>query len=351
MQPNEALKPKGVEMGIKPPLPHIPKQEGEKGAWADRLKTHVGDFARDIVTANKMATDKFDGDTALLRAAKGSVTALIGVGLERVINDVWEGGMSGKELLSRPYIKFSQKTIDSIRALEKSNPRLHLFATQAIKDVVTGITYNGLAFFSRPMLESLKAEHLIASLGINVGEAIGLTHGVESPAKKAAALDRKQYLETNLESNRRLMTELVENKLPKGTVTTPASEAFEQLGVAKQELSEWTLPEDTRLAWQMAIRKYLKYSNPASLFGISMIADGGATLVKNFLAVRKTRREKGGLPGQKVFMPKNDDWHKGGGYRKDDRRQEKRPYNKDKVYYGRGKATAAAEEEALEKLI
>jgi len=46
-----------------------PTVEKKKGTL-DKLKTSIGDTISDIMTANKMAADKFSGDTALMQMAR-----------------------------------------------------------------------------------------------------------------------------------------------------------------------------------------------------------------------------------------------------------------------------------------
>ena len=85
------------------PLPELSKSLPERSlvkekSVENKLGTAIGDLARDIGTANTMAKEKFDGDTALMHAARGGVTAMIGAGLKLAIDNVWNEAVSGRPL-------------------------------------------------------------------------------------------------------------------------------------------------------------------------------------------------------------------------------------------------------------
>lgn len=277
---------------------------------------------------------------------------MIGIGLERVIEDIWKDAMDGKPLLQRPWVPLSEKTRSMLHTLEKTNPRTYLFVTQVIKDIIGGTTYNGLAFFTRPMLESAKGEHMIASIGINAAEALG-TKGLESQVLHREAMDEFLKLEKDRTT---LQAEIAD--LAKQTTQEAKSRLqvdTEKLGELNTQIGAFVIPPEISIRWQRKLRKYLKYSNPATVLGISMIADAGVTVFEHLRQVQQVRKEKGGLPGKKVFMPKGDE-HRGYGDRKpfrERREYEKKPYNKNVQYYGRGQwnRNMKDEEEAIEKLI
>ncbi len=110
------------------------------------------------------------------------------------------------------------------------------------------------------------------------------------------------------------------------------------------------------------MKPYLKASNPVTMMGMEWMASGVGTLIGNIIAVRKARNERGGLSGKKVFMPREDKYHRDDYRRRDeyhkrddnrswqdrrpqqDRRQDDRQ-GKDRVYYGKGRSDAKKLEE------
>lgn len=345
MQPNENVKPHFVDVindpSLKPVEPVMGKKEkmpGKEKGWVEKLTTNVLDFGRDILTANQMAKDSFDGSSALMQAAKGATTTLIGVGLEKAMDEYFEAVMMGSEaVLNRTPVKFGNNFRKAIKSLEQTNSRIHHFIVQSAKDIVVGGAYNGLAFFSRPILESAKAEHLVGSLSMNATEAM-FTKGLDYPRQAAEVQAKRKALDERDSAQELKLRELKHND----SVDTPAKrlEAIQERLKVFQERKLITDPTDKPLEWQTSLRKFTAYSNPATLLGLDMLGSSMQTFTKNLKDVRKVRKEKGGLAGKKVDMSQKNDWRSYGDRKPWENKREygnKPPYNKDKVYYGRSR--------------
>jgi len=296
MHANETLKPHFTERINNPNLSTPEAGPKKEKTWVEKLTTSVLDLGRDIVSANQMAKEKFDGSSALMQAAKGTTTALIGVGLEKAMDEYFDGVMSGKEpILGRTNARFGENFQKVIKGLEKTNPRMHHFIVQSTKDLVVGGAYNGLAFFSRPILELARA------LGVNATEAM-FTKGLSYPREVAEVAKKRDALNTRDSTQVQRLRELQHNDSPE----TPAKrlEAIQERLRVFKERKLITDPTDTPLEWQTFIRKFTAYSNPATLLGLDMIGNSMQTFTKNLKDIRKVRKEKGGLAGKKVEMPK-----------------------------------------------
>lgn len=332
------------------------KHTGEKKetefepGWWKKLETATLDLGRDVLTANEMAKSKLDGDSALLRAAKGATTTLLGIGLEKALDDVFERGITGKDpIIYRPQIQFSPKIAENLKNLERTNPRIHHFVLQATKDTLTGMIYNGISFFSRPMFESVKGEHLVGSLAVNATEAM-FTKGLDYPMRSSDAKEARRSLDSQSDVQVQHLRELSQKI---GINIDEQRQVYikERLRLAteKKKIKD---PTNVPLEWQTWLRQYTAFSNPATLLGFDMIGTSMMTLQKNFSEVRKVRKEKG-IVGRKVEMPQPHYVHAKGGasrgepYRGNDGRWQK----KESVYYGKSnaKTTQQQETEALEK--
>lgn len=355
MHANETLKPHFTERINNPNLPTPEAGPKKEKTWVEKLTTSVLDLGRDIVSANQMAKEKFDGSSALMQAAKGTTTALIGVGLEKAMDEYFDGVMSGKEpILGRTNARFGENFQKVIKGLEKTNPRMHHFIVQSTKDLVVGGAYNGLAFFSRPILESARAEHLVGSLGVNATEAM-FTKGLSYPREVAEVAKKREALNTRDSTQVQRLRELQHNDSPE----TPAKrlEAIQERLRVFKERKLITDPTDTPLEWQTFVRKFTAYSNPATLLGLDMIGNSMKTFTKNLKDIRKVRKEKGGLAGKKVEMPKKGGWQdrgdRGGFQPRTGDRREQHSWQdkKDKVYYGQSNKVVSREEEDLAKAL
>lgn len=264
---------------------------GKETSWVDRLGTFVGDMIRDIGTADQMAKEKFEGDTALMHAARGGVTTLVGVGLEYIVDGVWKKGIKeGKMWFGRTPFEFDDELKNKLKALEANYPRWHYFIENASKDLMSGLANNAISYFSGHMLPQAEAKHLLISTVVNAVESAG-----------TAGLNYEQ----------------------------------------KPGLLDETVAVGT-LEWQTGLRKVAKFSNPATVLGADWILDGFRTLFGNIQKVRSVRKEKGGLPGKKVDMSKqNDRWQ-----RKDRSDQGWKGQDRgNKVYYGKSQWNSPKEEE------
>lgn len=339
----------------RPPMPkNSPQVETALSGWdaemakekvENKIGTKIADLVRDIATANQMAKDKFDGDTALMHTARGSVSALIGVGLESVMDSAWKTGIkNGQVWAGRIPLQIGEQTRAQLKELATKHVRWNYFVENTGKDLLTGFAYNAIAYFSGRMLPQAEAQHLLWSVGLNALEARG-TKGLDSYVNREATIDAQRDLEKEKILRE---TRLAETKAAVAAaqgrskelitrVQTDELAAQGNLDAVNNKIANLTIPEADVLKWQTTIRKYLKHSNPATILGVDWLLDGLVTLFKNVGKVRKVRKERGGLPGQKVEMPaSNDRWQN-----RDRREQGDKKQNK--VYYGRSQWNATKE--------
>lgn len=283
----------------------------------ERMSTTVLDVWRDIVTANEIAMDNFDGKSPLLVAAQGGTTTLVGIGLERVLDKTFTKGMEGGTLyFGKLQINIPDEIAKQIKDFENTNPRWHHFILQSTKDLLTGTIYNGLAFFSRPMFESAKGEHLVGSLAVNATEAM-FTKGLDYPFRQAEVDLSRESLNKQKDEQIRLLRDLSKSHTPESKLkrTAVIQEAL-KIGAQLKSLKD---PINKPWAWQTLVRQYTTFSNPATLLGLDMMGRSMIALKDNFVEVRKVRKEKG-IVGKKVEMRGKDGKWQG---------------NKDQVYYGK----------------
>ena len=286
-----------------------PQKTPEK-PWFSRLGTAIGDTIRDVSTASDMAKDHFDGDSALLRVARGGMTVAIGLGLEKAMDDTWKRAFAGKiKIFNRPELTIDPKAVKKLEGIGlnrgKAGSSFYYLVREGTKDLMVGLLYNGLAFFSRPMLPSVEGKHLVGSAVVNAVESL-------------------------LEYPKNIQSDIYDIKDLRGDATDVARRPDDL-----KRVEGWTA--------RNALLALLRGSNPATQLGLGMMKDGWDRFRENLRMVQQVRRERGGLPGKKVFMPKAErsqqPWK--------DRRYEK----KEKVYYGRGnwQQQQQEEREALEK--
>lgn len=357
-----------------------------------KMWTAAGDFVRDIDTANKMAKDKFDGDSALMHAARGAVTTGVGAGLEKAMDFVWDRVWRG----DTPFYdksKFGTGMAESLNtfALDSNRKaRLTYFIKEGTQDISLAVFYNFFAFRGQPLFPKVEAKHLIRSLGVDAVEAL-LSPKLPDDIRGRAQQSQTAVIEADLKQMRRdindvrnqgnhavSVDEMAELRLPQdvkdkypGIENSLRSIINANKGNLTRKYTEWVQDypdlirdmQDTMVNRADELNEYkdvttyvpgpiedfvrnkLNFSNPITHLGVEWMASGVTTLWKNFWDVRKVRRERGGLEGKNVFMSKRDTRYSGDRRPSYDRRQSsggryspdrKQEYQKDKVYYGKG---------------
>jgi hypothetical protein len=308
-----------------------------------KLGDVVGDVLRDVSTANQMAADKFDGDSALMRTARGFVTTGIGVGLEKSMNFVWDKVWQG-DIPFYDKSKFGTGMAEAMnRFAQKSdfNARMYHLMKEGTQDLSLAIFYNFLAFRSQPLLPKAEPKHLLTALTADAMEAFvkpispNLPGKVQFDAQRGTNAIVTEQIEALDDKMAQFASRSYYDRV-KDVQVSPMSDQIEKLKERKKALQgrigELHVPEEGGNL-EKFIHKFVDISNPVTVLGIDMISGGLATLIRNFKEVRKVRKEKGGLEGKKVFMPKKENWKDRGGDRKP--YNEKRDYSKDKVYVGK----------------
>lgn len=381
---------------------NLPKYEdlrANEKVTAKKLWTALGDVARDIGTANEMARDKFDGDSAIMHVARGAVTTGVGVGLEKAMDFVWDKVWTG-DIPFYDKSKFGSGMAEAMNRFANQNDktaRLTQFIKSGTQDLSIALFYNFMAFRSQPILPKAGPEHLVRSLGIDALEALTMpsipaqiydTANASDVAVNEAKL-RSARRDLSDASRLRETTTVKEFELDPNAPSGTLAEDFKKKILKTQTVTKYEFEDqrrelqgkirelksqrevlndyepqynpDTTPKVEKLIQSVLDASNPVTHLGIEWMASGVTTFIRNIKEVRKVRKEKGGLLGKNVVMPKNDErrW-KGGGdkpWQKDrswqDRRQqsdyktrdEHPDSGKNKVYYGQSKS----EEKKLEE--
>ncbi len=199
----------------------LPKYEDIRPKERDllgKMWTAAGDFVRDVDTANKMAKDKFEGDTALMHAARGAVTTGVGMGLEKAMDYVWDSVWKG-DIPFYDKAKFNPKMAEALNKFalaNEKNARLTYFIKEATQDLSISLFYNFMAFRSQPILPKAGPGHLIASIGADAVEAMvrpTLPHEVNQAAQAGIV----GMTENQIENKRREWLNFMRN----GKVTVP----------------------------------------------------------------------------------------------------------------------------------
>jgi hypothetical protein len=323
-------------------LPKYEDVQAREKFTLKKLGNTLGDVARDIDTANKMAGDKFEGDSALMRTARGFVTTGIGVGLEKSMNFVWDKVWQG-DIPFYDKSKFGTGMAEAMNKFAGSsdfNARMYYLIKEGTQDLSLAIFYNFLAFRSQPLLPKAEPKHLLRALTADAIEAFATPISPKLPG--VVQLEAKLGTNSIIEAQINDLDEKIASYAGRSHYDKahdqqvfPMSELAEKLKQRKAALEgqvqQLDIPERQGKVEEF-IYKAVDVSNPVTMLGIDMIGSGITSLVRNFREVRKMRKEKGGMEGKKVPVPKKEGWKDRGGDRKP---FEKRDYNKDKVYYGK----------------
>lgn len=321
-------------------LPKPEAAQAREKSSLQKLGDVVGDVLRDVSTANQMAADKFDGDSALMRTARGFVTTGIGVGLEKSMNFVWDKVWQG-DIPFYDKSKFGTGMAEAMnRFAQKSdfNARVYHLMKEGTQDLSLAIFYNFLAFRSQPLLPKAEPKHLLTALTTDAIEAFvkpispNLPGQIQFEAQRGTNAIVTEQIEALDDRIAQYAGRSYYDKASDKQVF-PMGDLIEKLKVRQEGLrgriGQLQAPDAGGKVEQF-IHKLVDISNPVTVLGIDMIAGGLTTLIRNFKEVRKVRKEKGGLEGKKVFMPKKESWKDRGGDRKP--YGERRDYSKDKVY-------------------
>lgn len=150
-----------------------PESNKESG-WLQKLNTAVADMGRDIVTANDMAKAKFDGDSALMHAARGGMTTLVGIGFDELLDGTLSKGIKqGEVWINKTKFPLGSDVVQQLTALGESRPRIRYFIESATKNFITGLAYNTTAYFSGRALPIAEPKHFLSSLVASAVESAG----------------------------------------------------------------------------------------------------------------------------------------------------------------------------------
>jgi hypothetical protein len=281
-----------------------------------------------------------------MRTARGAVSLGMGVGLEKAMDYVWDEVWSGKIPFFDKY-KFGEGMADNMNSFALKNDinaRLYYLLKEGTQDFSIAAMYNYMAFRTQPLLPKVEAKHLLGSLSADVLEA-AFAPNLPRETQQQALASKKNIVSGQIDRIEEKVIDLSMRgrgrKEGDQNIFSEQIEALKEQSRKKKEYidSFFSILDPTPTPVERVTRSILSFSNPVSQLGADMMVGGVMTLIKNYGEVRKVRKEKGGLPGKKVFMPKEDTRRDFGDRKPYDNKREygnKPKYNsKDKVYYGR----------------
>lgn len=313
----------------------------------NKVGTYLADIVRDIGTANNMAKDKFEGNSALMQTAQGFVTGLVGVGLEYGTEQMWDRAWSNTGPIFDRFLYIGGATGKLQKLADNGKSRLYYFIKEGTQDIAMGLLYNFMAFKGQPIFKKMEFKHVFTALTADAAEAFARP-GV--PEEVAVSLkDQKKFLDVSgeLRATKENLANLEHMFKKPDDYKEKASEYQESISRLEAQQQQWEPTVVPLTGWKMWLRNGFTISNPVTHLSLDMMSSGLNALYKNIREVRKVRSERGGLEGKKVFIPRQGGDRSSGDRRPSyDRRQSsggrytpdrKQGYQKDKVYYGQAK--------------
>lgn len=297
-----------------------------------RLGKAAADMASDIRSANDMAKRKFDGDSALMRVARGALTGAVGAGLELATDDMFSKAWRGEGPIFERFI-MGESAGKKLAALSKRSPRLSHFIKEGTQDVALAALYNFIAYRSQPIFTQVESQHVIRSLTADALEA-GFLQSIPAEMQNAAAnmkpthKDKWQRRGHNRgykpqpqqrkysfgpEGSEQMMQEYFH---PKKDVSNKSAT---KINVHSESVSKAGAPERSGLVGNL-----FNLSNPVTQLGVEMMWSGLSTFAKNYKDLRKTRKLNEWSGGKASTAPsKGENVYYGNSYNK---------YNKKRGY-------------------
>lgn len=310
-----------------------PKVPGERlliqeQSWFAKLGTAVADTVKDIKAANDAAKRKFDGETALMHAARGALTGAVGAGLELATDDMFSKAWRGEGPIFERFI-MGESAGKKLASLSEKNPRLSHFIKEGTQDVALAALYNFIAYRSQPIFPQVESQHVLRSVATDAFEA-AFVKSIPSEMKLAAksiqqkkadpwqggrrpyAQPQKRYA-VGPEGSEQQMNEFFQkHRRPSDRGFSPRSyKRAEQRPIA-------TTPDREGI-----IANVFNISNPVTQLGVEMVWNGLSTFTKNFSEIRKNRKVKKWSGGKDMTPPKGENVYYGNSYNK---------YNKKRGY-------------------
>ncbi len=303
------------------PIERVMTQEQ---SWFTKLGTAVADTVKDIQSANDAAKRKFDGESALMHAARGALTGAVGAGLELATDDMFSKAWRGEGPIFERFI-MGESAGKKLAALTEKNPRLSHFVKEGTQDVALAALYNFIAYRSQPIFPQVESQHVLRSVAIDAFEA-GFVKSIPSEMRNAAAMINKKQTDKiyrgsyrSKPSNRQKIpfgpegsAMLMDNYFrSKPRTEKKASPRFSYQRADRGPALITTTPDR-----QGIIGNMFNISNPVTQLGVEMVWSGLSTFAKNFSEIRKNRKVKKWSGGKDIIPPKGENVYYGNSHNK-----------------------------------
>jgi len=271
-----------------------------------RLGTAIADTVKDIRTANDMAKRKLDGDSALMRTARGALTGAVGAGLELATDDMFSKAWRGEGPIFERFF-MGENAGKKLAALSEKHPRVSHFIKEGTQDVALAALYNFIAYRSQPIFTQVESRHVLRSIATDALEA-GFVQSIPSEMKtvvkviKQPKVDRWQQGRDRFkgqpqkrypmggEGAEKQMNEFFSNK--------PSVPKYAERSRRQAKTPIISVPER-----QGVVGNLFNLSNPVTQLGVEMVWEGLSTFAKNYKEVRKTRKLNEWSGGKATMAP------------------------------------------------
>lgn len=290
----------------------LPEKLTKEQSLFMRLGSAMADTVKDIRTANDMAKRKFDGDSALMRTARGALTGAVGAGLELATDDMFSKAWRGEGPIFERFI-MGESAGKKLAALSEKHPRLSHFVKEGTQDVALAALYNFIAFRSQPIFTQVESQHVVRSLTVDALEA-GFVKSIPSEMRQAAVnIQRNQN--QNFPRQNRYKSGSSRQRIPFG----PAGSEMlmmnyfhpkKKFGEKRRPINKFSQKADrtpkaisTTPDRQGIVGNLLNVNNPITQLGIEMMWEGLSSFAKNYKELRKTRKLNEWSGGKATMAP------------------------------------------------
>jgi hypothetical protein len=297
-----------------PPLEGKPTKEQ---SLFQRLGTAVAETVKDIREANDMAKRKFDGDSALMRVARGALTGSVGAGLELATDDMFSKAWRGEGPIFERFI-MGENTGKKLAKLSEQHPRLSHFIKEGTQDVALAALYNFIAYRSQPIFTQVESPHVLRSLAADALEA-GFIKTIPDEMKTAASAINQPKTD-RWQQQRRRFRRPKQKKYPMGGegAEMMMNEFFKKKPTGENNAKRVTGKNtDTPMSErQGSLGNVFNLSNPVTQLGLEMVWSGMTTFAKNFSELRKARKVNEWSGGKAASSPKGENVYYGNSHGK-----------------------------------
>lgn len=288
----------------------------QEQSWFMKLGTAVAETVKDIKSANDAAKRKFDGESALMHAARGALTGAVGAGLELATDDMFSKAWRGEGPIFERFV-MGENAGKKLASLSDKNPRLSHFIKEGTQDVALAALYNFIAYRSQPIFPQVESQHVLRSVATDALEA-GFVKSIPSEMKSAASKMRQRQPEKSYNRGK-FKSGPQQKKYPFG----PEGSAMQMVDYFNPKYSTESVSSvksyqqmDRPVEQRGVVGNIFNLSNPVTQLGVEMVWNGLSTFAKNFSEARKNRQVKKWSGGKDITPPKGENVYYGNSHNK-----------------------------------